>query len=225
VSTHCNAGWLAFVDWGSALAPVYAATRQGQRLQVFVDETRPRGQGASLTSWELKNEGVEHAVIADNAFGWMAKRGEVQAVITGADRIARNGDVANKIGTFGHAAIARRVGIPFYVAFPAATVDADCKGGHAIPIEERGGDEVLYASGLDEADGRVRRVRVTPAGATARNPAFDVTDAELVDGLICEFGIFPATEAGVGRILAARDGLPGDSASERGRNPLAASIR
>jgi len=200
IGTHCNAGWLAFVDWGSAISPIYAGARAGKTQRVFVDETRPRSQGARLTAWELAGEGIEHHVIADNAFGFLASRGEIQAVITGADRVARNGDVANKIGTFGHAVICRHVGIPFYVALPSATIDPDCVGGEAIPIEERSADEVKFTWGVDD-DGRFRRVRTTPAASGARNPAFDVTPAELVDGLITEHGVFPASRDGVGRIL------------------------
>ena len=201
VGTHCNAGWLAFVDWGSALSPVYAAARAGKKLRVFVDETRPRSQGARLTAWELGGENIEHCVIADNAFGFLASRGEIQAVVVGSDRVARNGDVANKIGTFGHAVICRHVGIPFYVALPAATIDPHCPSGDAIPIEERSADEVRFTWGLDD-DGAFRRVRTTPSGSDARNPAFDVTPASLVDGLITEHGVFPASVDGVGRILA-----------------------
>ncbi|MBJ95448.1 MAG: S-methyl-5-thioribose-1-phosphate isomerase [Rickettsiales bacterium] len=202
VSTHCNAGWLAFVDWGSALSPVYQAAREGKRLKVFVDETRPRGQGSRLTAWELAGEGIEHAVIADNAFAHLAAQGEIQAVITGADRVAANGDVANKIGTHGHAIIARHLGIPFYVALPSSTVDPDCPNGTAIPIEERSGDEVRWTLGEDE-DGELRRVRTTPKDCQARNPAFDVTPAELIDGLISESGIYPASSAGVRALLGA----------------------
>ena len=202
VGTHCNAGWLAFVDWGSALSPIYQARRSGKTLRVFVDETRPRGQGSRLTAWELAGEGIEHAVIADNAFGHLAARGEIQAVITGADRIAANGDVANKIGTFGHAVICRHIGIPFYVAFPSATVDALCPRGAESPIEERSGDEVRWTIGEDEA-GVIRKVRTTPRGCAARNPAFDVTPADLIDGLISESGIFPASEAGITALLEA----------------------
>jgi methylthioribose-1-phosphate isomerase len=205
IATHCNAGWLAFVDWGSALSPVYRARRDGKQISVFVDETRPRGQGARLTAWELGGEGVTHDVIADNAFAHFASHGEIQAVIVGSDRVAANGDVANKIGTFGRAVIARRLGIPFYVALPATTIDAGCPSGAEIPIEERSADEVHYTWGLDDA-GEFRRVRTTPVNSTARNPAFDVTPADLVDGLITEFGVAPATPDGVARILAARDG-------------------
>ena len=203
VGTHCNAGWLAFVDWGSALSPIYRARRSGKRIRVLVDETRPRCQGARLTAWELAGEGIEHAVIADNAFALLASRGEVQAMITGADRVARNGDVANKIGTFGRAVICRHIGIPFYVALPSSTLDPDCPCGDRIPIEERSGDEVRFTWGLAD-DGAFTRVRTTPAGAPARNPAFDVTPAELVDGLITEFGVFPASPEGAARISRAR---------------------
>ena len=170
---------------------------------MFVDETRPRGQGARLTAWELGGEGVAHDIIADNAFAHFASQGAIQAVITGADRVACNGDAANKIGTLGRAVIARRLGIPFYVALPSTTVDANCPSGVEIPIEERSPDEVHFTWGTDD-DGTFRRVRTTPAGSSARNPAFDVTPADLIDGLITEFGVVPATAAGVSRVLAAR---------------------
>jgi S-methyl-5-thioribose-1-phosphate isomerase len=189
ILTHCNAGWLAFVDWGSALAPVYAAKRQGKDVFVFVDETRPRCQGARLTAWELGCEGVEHAVIADNAAGHFMRTGQVDVLITGTDRIAANGDVANKIGTYEKAVVAHENGIPFYVAAPVSTIDPDCPSGGDIPIEERGQDEVLYMPGLD-AEGDVSRVRIAPDGAAARNPAFDVTPAKYVKGIITENGIF-----------------------------------
>lgn len=204
VSTHCNAGWLAFVDWGSALSPIYAAHRGGKRLHVFVDETRPRGQGARLTAWELRGEGVPMSLIADNAFAILAARGEIQAVITGADRIARNGDVANKVGTYGHAIIARHLGIPFYVAFPTSTVDPACPHGDRIPIEERDGDEVRWTAGLTR-DGRWEEVRSSWDGVPTRNPAFDVTEANLIDGLITENGVFPASKEGVAALLRAAD--------------------
>jgi len=205
ISTHCNAGWLAFVDWGSALSPIYAAHRQGKRPFVYVDETRPRGQGAQLTAWELGGEGVPHAVIADNAAGHFMQRGAVDMVIVGSDRIARNGDVANKIGTFTHAVVAHSLRIPFYVAAPTTTIDPACPTGADIPIEERSADEVLYAVGKGD-DGVVRRVRVTPEGSGARNPAFDVTPGRLVAGIVTEHGVFPATHEGIGRALAARGG-------------------
>ena len=201
VATHCNAGWLAFVDWGSALSPVYAAAREGRDLHVFVDETRPRGQGARLTAWELAGEKVPHSVIADNAFAHFARHGDIQVVITGADRVAANGDVANKIGTCGRAMIARAVGIPFYVALPSTTVDPGCRDGAGIPIEERDGDEVRWTWGLDDEE-VFRRVRTTYDGCPTRNPAFDVTPADLVDGLITETGVYPASPEGVARLLA-----------------------
>ena len=203
IGTHCNAGWLAFVDWGSALSPVYRARRSGKRIRVLVDETRPRGQGARLTAWELAGEGIEHAVIADNAFAHLASRGEVQAMITGADRVAANGDVANKIGTCGRAIICRHLGIPFYVALPSSTLDMDCPTGGSIPIEERSPDEVRFTWGQAD-DGSFARVRTTPEGAPARNPAFDVTTADLIDGLITEFGVFPASDEGTARVARAR---------------------
>jgi methylthioribose-1-phosphate isomerase len=188
VLTHCNAGWLAFTDWGTALSPVYRAHRDGKRLFVWVDETRPRLQGARLTAWELAGEGIEFRIIPDNAAGFFMRRGEVDIVIVGADRIARNGDVANKIGTYEKAVLARQNGIPFYVAAPTSTIDFDCPTGDSIPIEERGEAEVLTASGPDE-EGVMRAVRVASPGACARNPAFDVTPASLVTGIITENGI------------------------------------
>jgi S-methyl-5-thioribose-1-phosphate isomerase len=191
VLTHCNAGWLAFVDWGSALAPVYWAHRAGRRVSVLADETRPRGQGCRLTAWELAEEGVPVEVIADNAAGLLLRTGEVDIVITGADRIAANGDVANKIGTYEKALCAREAGVPFYVAAPLSTFDLGCPSGDAIPIEQRDADEVLYAWGADDA-GNFTRVRLAPEGVAARNPAFDVTGAELVAGIITEVGIIPA---------------------------------
>ena len=188
VLTHCNAGWLAFVDWGSALAPVYAAHRAGKRVFVYADETRPRSQGATLTAWELQGEGVPYAIIADNAAGHLMQRGEVDLVIVGSDRIAANGDVANKIGTYEKALCARAHGIPFYVAAPTSTIDMECPSGDRIPIEERDQDEVLYAHGRDD-EGRLTRVRLAPAGAQARNPAFDVTPRDLVSGIITQRGL------------------------------------
>jgi translation initiation factor eIF-2B subunit alpha/methylthioribose-1-phosphate isomerase len=181
VLTHCNAGWLALVDWGSAPAPIYLAHRKGRTVFVWVDETRPRNQGASLTSWEFMQEGVPHKVIADNAGGFYMRRGEVDLCIVGADRIAANGDVANKIGTYQKAVLARENGIPFYVAAPSSTIDLKCRNGDDIPIEERDEDEVHF----------VGDTRVTPRGARAGNPAFDVTLAKYVTGFITERGIIP----------------------------------
>ena len=189
ISTHCNAGWLAFVDWGSAISPVYVAHRQGKKPFVFVDETKPRGQGARLTAWELAQEGVAHAVIADNATGFYMAHGEIDMVIVGSDRIAANGDVANKIGTYTSALAAHANGIPFYVAAPLATVDWDCPSGKDIPIEERSADEIHYTWGWSD-DGEFTRVRTTPRESEARNPAFDVTPAKYITGIITEHGIF-----------------------------------
>ncbi len=199
VSTHCNAGWLAFVDWGSALSPIYVAHRAGNPVHVFVDETRPRSQGARLTAWELASEGVPHSVIADNAAGHLMQRGEIDMVIVGSDRIAANGDVANKIGTYSSAVVAHRHEIPLYVAAPTTTIDPQCPTGMDIPIEERGGEEVSHTWGWSD-DGQFIRVRTTPVVSTTRNPAFDVTPAELVTGIITEHGVVPATPAGIARV-------------------------
>ncbi len=192
VATHCNAGWLAFVDWGSALSPMFAAHRAGKKFRVFVDETRPRSQGARLTAWELLGEGIEHYVIADNATALLMRRGEVQLVIVGADRIAMNGDVANKIGTYPTALAAMDNGVPFYVAAPTTTIDPNCPHGDDIPIEERGNEEVKYTWGQTD-DGQFLRVRTTPEASMARNLAFDVTPARLIAGIITEKGVLPAT--------------------------------
>ncbi len=191
--THCNAGWLAFVDWGSALAPVYAARRGGLNVFVYTDETRPWNQGTRLTSFELGNEGVEHVVIADNASGFLMQRGKVDVVIVGSDRIAANGDVANKIGTYEKAVVAHTLGIPFYVAAPTSTIDSNCPSGESIPIEERDPNEVLYCHGLLD-NGEFGRVRLAPAGAKAQNLAFDVTPAKYITGIITQKGIFRPDE-------------------------------
>lgn len=196
VSTHCNAGWLAFVDWGSALSPLYVAHRGGKDVFVFVDETRPRSQGARLTAWELGQEGVPHAVIADNAAGHYMRTGQVNMVIVGSDRIAANGDVANKIGTYTSALAAKASGVPFYVAAPTTTIDPDCPSGEAIPIEERSDDEIRYTWGWSD-DGQFLRVRTVPDASPGRNPAFDVTPAALVTGIITEKGVVPATPEGI----------------------------
>ena len=190
ILTHCNAGWLACVDWGTALAPIYRAAQMGKDNFVFVDETRPRGQGASLTAWELGQENIRHAIIADNAAGHYMAQHKIQKVIVGADRIAANGDVANKIGTFTKAVVAHECGIPFYVAAPLSTIDFNCPTGQQIPIEERSPDEVLHTWGLSER-GEFLRVRTAPAQSTAKNPAFDVTPAKFICGIITEKGIFP----------------------------------
>jgi methylthioribose-1-phosphate isomerase len=201
VLTHCNAGWLAVQDWGTALAPIYLAAREGREPFVWVSETRPRLQGARLTTWELQQEGIAHALIADGAAAHLIQRGDVDLVITGADRIAGNGDTANKIGTYGRALAARAHAIPFYVAAPRTTIDRGCATGDDIPIEQRDADEVLTAEGVDES-GVIRRVRLAPAGTHAVNPAFDVTPAHLIAGIVTEVGIVPATPEGIARALA-----------------------
>ncbi|MFH0919007.1 MAG: S-methyl-5-thioribose-1-phosphate isomerase [Fibrobacterota bacterium] len=188
ILTHCNAGWLALQDWGSALAPIYAAKRAGKKVFVYADETRPRLQGARLTAWELKEEGVDFAVIADNAAGFYMRKGWVDMVITGADRLAANGDAANKIGTYEKAVLAKENGIPFYIAAPVSTFDLQCKKGDDIPIEERDEDEVFYMDGKTKA-GKIERVRVMPEGICAKNPAFDVTPARYITAIITDRGI------------------------------------
>jgi len=190
--THCNAGWLATVDWGTALAPIYAAFEAGIPLHVWVDETRPRNQGASLTAWELAQHGVPHSVIVDNAGGHLMQHGLVDMVIVGTDRVTATGDVCNKIGTYLKALAAFDNGVPFYVAMPTPTLDWSLQDGvREIPIEERGEEEVTHIDGLCD-DGQVRRVRLTPQGSRAANYAFDVTPARLVTGLITERGLVAA---------------------------------
>ena len=199
ILTHCNAGWLACVDWGTATAPIYVAQEQGIPLHVWVDETRPRNQGASLTAWELLENGVDHTVIADNTGGHLMQHGMVDLVITGADRVTACGDAANKIGTYLKALAANDNRIPFYVALPSSTFDWTLNDGVAeIPIEERDQDEVRYISG--DCDGEIRRVLVTPAGSRARNYGFDVTPARLITGLITERGICKADRDDIRRL-------------------------
>ena len=201
IQTHCNAGWLAFVDWGSALSPVYLAHRSGKKVFVFVDETRPRNQGSSLTAWELANEKVPHAIIADNAAGHYMKEGKTNIVIVGADRIAANGDVANKIGTYEKAVLAKENEIPFYVAAPTTTFDLNCESGSKIPIEERSEDELHYIHGIDE-NNELKKVRIAPKESAARNPAFDVTPAKYITGIITEKGIVKANKEEIRKILS-----------------------
>jgi methylthioribose-1-phosphate isomerase len=203
ISTHCNAGWLAFVDWGSALSPIYVAARAGKSPFVWVDETRPRSQGSKLTAWELGQEEIPFRILADGAVASLMARGEVDLVIVGSDRIAANGDVANKIGTYPSALAAREAGIPFYVAAPSSTLDEACPTGANIPIEERDPDEVLFVWGETQS-GAMEKVRVAPEFATAKNPAFDVTPAKLVTGIITEFGLVPANKEGVARAVNSR---------------------
>ncbi len=190
--THCNAGWLATCGHGTALAPIYAAHAAGIPLHVYVSETRPRNQGL-LTAWELARAGVPHTLIADNAAGWLLAEGRVDLVITGADRIAANGDSANKVGTYLKALAARAHGVPFYIAAPRSTIDFACPNGRAIPIEERSADEVRLIHGLDE-HGAAARLRIAGDTTAACNPAFDVTPAGLLAGIICEFGVFAADD-------------------------------
>jgi S-methyl-5-thioribose-1-phosphate isomerase len=204
VLTHCNAGWLAFVDVGTATAPLYAAQAQGKKFHVYCDETRPRCQGATLTAWELAQQGISHHIIADNAAGHLMQRGEIDLVIVGSDRtLGRTGEVANKIGTYTKAVLARRHGIPFYVAIPLSSIDWNLKSGLAIPIEERHESEVLGAWGMVRNSGSAVRgsnlgerayVRVANPESGARNPGFDVTPAELITGIITPAGIFRPRE-------------------------------
>jgi methylthioribose-1-phosphate isomerase len=197
ILTHCNAGWLCAVDWGTALAPIYKASRSGVALHVYVDETRPRNQGASLTAFELLNEGVPHTVIADNAGGHLMQHGMVDLVIVGTDRTTRSGDVCNKIGTYLKALAAHDNGVPFYVALPGSTVDWRISDGLAqIPIEERSPREVTHIAGQAQ-NGEIVEVRLTPKGSPALNFGFDVTPARFVTGLITERGVCAASESGL----------------------------
>jgi methylthioribose-1-phosphate isomerase len=195
VLTHCNAGWLATVDWGTATAPIYLAHDRGIPIHVWVDETRPRNQGASLTAWELGHHGVKHTVIPDNTGGHLMQHGMVDLAIVGTDRVAANGDVCNKIGTYLKALAAHDNGVPFYVALPSPTIDFSVADGIAqIPIEQRSADEVTHMTGRTR-DGRIETVRIVPEGSPAANYAFDVTPARLVTGLITERGVLKADRA------------------------------
>ncbi len=192
VLTHCNAGWIATVDWGTALSPLYMAHDKGLAIHVWVDETRPRNQGAALTAWELGSHGVPHTIVADNAGGHLMQQGSVDMVIVGTDRTTRTGDVANKIGTYLKALAAHDNGVPFYVALPHSTIDWTVGDGSEIPIEERSGEEVTHVTGR-AADGRIVTVQVSAPGSAAANPSFDVTPARLVTGLITERGVTQAS--------------------------------
>jgi methylthioribose-1-phosphate isomerase len=195
VLTHCNAGWLATVDWGTATAPIYLTHDRGIKVHVWVDETRPRNQGASLTAWELGHHGVPHTVIPDNTGGHLMQHGMVDLVIVGTDRVAANGDVCNKIGTYLKALAAHDNGVPFYVALPSPTIDFTlAEGVGRIPIEQRAGDEVATMTGRT-ADGRIETVRIVPEGSPVANYAFDVTPARLVSGLVTERGVLGASRA------------------------------
>ena len=188
ILTHCNAGWLAFTDFGTALSPIYLAHQSGKNIFVYADETRNRSRGARLTAWELKNEEIPHLIIPDNAAAHLMQQGKIDMVIVGADRIAINCDVANKIGTLEKAICAKEYDIPFYVAAPSSTFDMNCPIGKDIPIEERPTDEVLYQTGPDE-NGEMHRILVCSPGSEAHNPAFDVTPAKYITGIITEKGI------------------------------------
>jgi len=195
VLTHCNAGWLATVDWGTATAPIYLAHDHGHAIHVWVDETRPRNQGASLTAWELGHHGVPHTVIPDNTGGHLMQHGMVDLVIVGTDRVTADGDVCNKIGTYLKALAAHDTGVPFYVALPSPTIDFAVHDGiREIPIEQRGAEEVTHITGRN-TDGRIETVRIVPEGSPVANYGFDVTPARLVTGLITERGVLKADRA------------------------------
>jgi len=201
VLTHCNAGWLATVDWGTATSPIYQAHEAGLPVHVWVDETRPRNQGASLTAWELGQADVPHTLVADNAGGHLMQHGLVDIVIVGCDRVTAQGDVCNKIGTYLKALAAHDNGVPFCVAMPTSTLDLTLHDGlREIPIEERSGREVTHIQGLD-AQGRVTEVRLTPEGTRAGNPAFDVTPARLVTHLITERGLVAPNETALKQLM------------------------
>jgi methylthioribose-1-phosphate isomerase len=195
VLTHCNAGWLATVDWGTATAPIYLAHERGIKIHVWVDETRPRNQGASLTAWELGHHGVPHTVIPDNTGGHLMQHGKVDLAIVGTDRVAANGDVCNKIGTYLKALAAHDNGVPFYVSLPSPTIDFTVADGVTqIPIEQRGGEEVTHMTGRT-SDGRIETVRIVPEGSPVANYGFDVTPGRLVTGLITERGVLKPDRA------------------------------
>jgi methylthioribose-1-phosphate isomerase len=199
IMTHCNAGWLATIQWGTALAPIYKAQAAGIPVHVWVSETRPRNQGMNLTAWELQRAGVPCTVVADNSCGQLMREGKVDCIIVGSDRTAANGDVCNKIGTYLKALAAADNEVPFYVALPESTIDWRCDSGEGIPIEERDALEVLAIAGVDSA-GQLLEVNLAAAGTEAANPAFDVTPARLVRGLITEHGVFAASRESLQRL-------------------------
>jgi methylthioribose-1-phosphate isomerase len=205
IMTHCNAGWLATVDWGTATAPIYLAHEEGIPVHVWVDETRPRNQGAGLTAWELGGHGVAHTVIVDNAGGHVMQQGGVDMLITGTDCTTAGGDVCNKIGTYLKALAARDNDVPFYVGLPGPTIDWSLTDGHDIPIEQRGAEEVTHITG-QTASGAIESVRVTPPASPAANYAFDVTPARLVTGLITERGVCAASQDGLLELYPERKG-------------------
>ncbi len=210
ILTHCNAGWLATVDWGTATAPIYMAHDAGIPVHVWVDETRPRNQGAGLTAWELGQHGVPHTVVADNAGGHLMQQGRVDLCLVGTDRTTARGDVANKIGTYLKALAAHDNGVPFWVAVPSPSIDWTLVHGRDVPIEERDADEVALVSGRAE-DGVVRTVRVVAPGSPVANPAFDVTPARLITGLVTERGVTEASAEGLARLFPER--APGAGAA------------
>jgi methylthioribose-1-phosphate isomerase len=199
ILTHCNAGWLCAVDWGTALAPIYMAHEAGLAVHVWVDETRPRNQGASLTAFELAAHGIPHTVIADNLGGHLMQRGKVDMVLVGSDRVTAAGDVCNKVGTYLKALAAHDTGIPFYAAMPVSTIDWSVQNGEEVPIEERSMDELTHVTGLTPG-GAIATVRVVPQGSPALNLGFDVTPARLVTGLITERGLYAANRAALQRL-------------------------
>ena len=196
ILTHCNAGWLATIDWGTATSPIYHAHQKGIKVHVWVDETRPRNQGANLTSYELNEEGIPNTVITDNAGGILMQRGQVDMCIVGTDRTLSNGDVCNKIGTYLKALSAKDNNVPFYVALPSSTIDWNIKDHKQIPIEERNSEELSHVEGVDE-NNEIKKVRIYPQKSKSLNLAFDVTPAKLVTGLITEKGICEASEKGL----------------------------
>ena len=196
ILTHCNAGWLATIDWGTATSPIYHAHQKGIKVHVWVDETRPRNQGANLTSYELNEEGISNTVITDNAGGILMQRGQVDMCIVGTDRTLSNGDVCNKIGTYLKALSAKDNNVPFYVALPSSTIDWSIKDHKQIPIEERNPEELSHVEGIDE-NNEIKKIRIYPQKSKSLNLAFDVTPAKLVTGLITEKGICEASEKGL----------------------------
>mgnify|MGYP001375030710 FL=1 len=200
ILTHCNAGWLATINWGTATSPIYHAHKKGIKVHVWVDETRPRNQGANLTSYELNEEGVLNTIIADNTGGILMQRGEVDMCIVGTDRTLSTGDVANKIGTYLKALAANDNNVPFYVALPSSTIDWDIKDFKDIPIEERNSDELSHVEGLDE-NNKVKKVLIYPKKSKAMNLAFDVTPAKYITGLITEKGVCEASEQGLKKLF------------------------
>jgi methylthioribose-1-phosphate isomerase len=203
IETHCNAGWLAFVDYGTALSPVYIAHERGKKVFVYVDETRPRSQGARLTAWELHNAGIPHLIIPDNAGAHLMSQGKIDLIITGADRIAANGDTANKIGTLEKAIAAKEYNIPFYIAAPTSTFDINCNSGGDIIIEERRQDEILYQEGPDE-NNMMHKILVCSPGSGALNPGFDITPAKFITGFITEKGLIKPDKDSIRTILTSQ---------------------